>query len=210
MPVGVVACSGSNNVISYNSQTATFTFSYNSALSPQVTSLSKTSSSPVLKSTITITGSNFGTQANTAVYLTQNGKIKYELSITSISSTSINCILGGGKSGVYDVIVKDSTKGSSIPDANSRFSYKIVITSLSSSSGHIGGGYNLTITGNNFAPSAGTNNVFIGTAKNSICKVLTSTDTQIVCRVPRMMDDYTAGTALDVVVTGRIIEESVC
>jgi hypothetical protein len=68
----------------------------------------------------------------------------------------------------------------------------------------------LTINGLNFATSAGTNNVFIGDAKNSICKVLSSTPTSIVCQVPRMLDDYTTGQALNVVVTGRIIEESIC
>lgn len=158
-----------------------------------------------MKSTITITGSNFGSQANTKVFLVQNGVNKYELSIISMTSTTINCILGGGKSGDYDVVVRDSTNGVSIPNANSRFSYKIIVSGLSISSGHIGGGYNLTITGNNFATATGTNNVFIGNAKNSICEVLSSTATIIVCRVPRMMPDYTANTALDVVVTGRIV-----
>jgi hypothetical protein len=136
----------------------------------------------------------------------QNGKKKYELSIITINSTSIYCILGGGRSGNYDVIVQDSANGQSIAHANAIFSYKIVITNLSLSIGHKGGGYNLTINGFNFATSAGTNNVFIGDALNSICKILSYTSTSIVCRVPRMMNDYTTGQPLNVVVTGRIIE----
>lgn len=127
-----------------------------------------------------------------------------------MTSTSIQCILGGGKSGAYDVVVQDSANGLSTPNGNSRFSYKITVTSLSITSGQKGGGYNLTVTGTNFATSTGTNNVFIGDAKNSICKVLSSTATTIICQVPRMMSDYTTGQALNVVVTGRIIEESVC
>ena len=127
-----------------------------------------------------------------------------------MTSTSINCILGGGKSGIYDVVVQDSSNGMSQISANSKFSYKIVVTSLSISQGQIGGGYNLTVTGYNFATASGTNNVFIGDAKNSICFVLASTPTSIVCRMPRMMNDYRAGTPLGVVVTGRILEESVC
>lgn len=122
-------------------------FSYNPAIAPQITSLSKTSSSPILKSSITITGSNYGTASTTKVYLVQNSDKKYELSIVSITSTSINCILGGGRSGVYDVVVEDSANGMSLPDANSQFSYKIVINSISASSGQKGGGYNITITG---------------------------------------------------------------
>ena len=74
----------------------------------------------------------------------------------------------------------------------------------------MGGGYNLTITGDNFAPDAGSNNAFIGTAKNSICSVLEANDTHLICEVPRMLDDYSAGDALEVVVTGRILEESIC
>lgn len=34
--------------------------------------------------------------------------------------------------------------------------------------------------------------------------------TSIVCRVPRKFDEYQVGTPLGVVVTGRIVEESVC
>lgn len=127
-----------------------------------------------------------------------------------MTSTTINCILGGGRSGLYDVVVADSANGLSTPDANSKFSYKIVVTSLNITSGQKGGGYLLTINGYNFATATGTNNVFIGDAKNSICKIVSSTSTAISCKVPRMLTDYAVGQALDVVVTGRIIEESIC
>ena len=127
-----------------------------------------------------------------------------------MTSTTIDCILGGGRSGVYDIVVREASNGMSIPSDNTKFSYKIVVTSLSISQGQIGGGYNLTVTGYNFATATGTNNVFIGNSKNSICSVLTSSPTEIVCRMPRMAEDYTIDTALEVVVTGRILEESVC
>lgn len=205
IPIQTTACSGSNNIISYNDQQSTFTFSYNPALALTVTSLSKNSSSPILKSTITITGTNLGTQGTTFVFLVQNGVKKYELSVTSMTSTSINCILGGGRSGIYDVVVQ-SPSGMSTISANTKFTYKIVVTSLSINSGHKGGGYTLTVQGYNFATSAGTNNVFIGPAKNSICKILTFTDSVITCKMPRMISDYTVNTPLTVVVTGRIVE----
>lgn len=108
------------------------------------------------------------------------------MSIVTISATSITCILGGGRSGLYDVVVEDAANGMSLPSSQSQFSYKIIVSSLSISSGQKGGGYNLTITGQNFATSDGTNNVFIGTAKNSICRILSFTSTSIVCQVPRM------------------------
>lgn len=185
LPAETVACSGSNNQISYNGKTASFTFAYNPALTPAITSLSKTSSSPILKSTLTITGTGFGTSGTTKVYLAQNGVRRYELNTISVSSTSIQVVLGGGKTGDYDVVVVDSANGMSLPSANSRFSYKIVVTSLSATSGHIGGGYDITINGLNFATAAGSTQVFIGDAKNSICKIVTATATAITCTVPR-------------------------
>ena len=131
-------------------------------------------------------------------------------SIITINSTCINCILGGGRSGNYDVIVQNSANGQSVANVNAIFSYKIVITNLSLSISHKGGGYNLTINGFNFATSAGINNFFIGDALNSICKILSYTSTSIVCQVPRMMNDYRTGQLLNVVVTGKVIEQSVC
>ena len=94
-----------------------------------------------------------------------------------MASSTIECILGGGRSGIYDVVVQDSSNGSSSPNINTQFSYKIAITNLSMESGHQGGGYNLTITGYNFATASGSNKVFIGNLKNSICLVLSSSPT---------------------------------
>ena len=74
----------------------------------------------------------------------------------------------------------------------------------------MGGGYNLTIVGKNFAEDAGSNNAFVGSAKNSICSVLEANDTHLICEVPRMLDDYNAGDVLEVAVTGRILEQSIC
>jgi hypothetical protein len=76
IPLQVNSCSGSNNQISYRGQTATFTFAYNPSIAPQITSLSKSSSSPILKSSISIIGSNFNS-GRTNVYLMQNGVQKY-------------------------------------------------------------------------------------------------------------------------------------
>lgn len=76
IPPQVTTCSGTNNQISYGGQTTTFTFTYNPSIAPQISSLSKTTSSPILKSTITITGTNFNT-GTTTVFLIQNGAKKY-------------------------------------------------------------------------------------------------------------------------------------
>ena len=68
----------------------------------------------------------------------------------------------------------------------------------------------MTITGENFSEGEDTNNVFIGSDMNAFCSIKSVTQTEIVCQVPRMHESYSSGDILDVVVTGRIIEESVC
>lgn len=122
------------------------------------------------------------------------------------------CTLGGGKTGDYDIVVFEPTSGSSIPNSNSQFSYKIVVTSVSPTSGSLGGGYDITITGYNMAESFGSTNVFIGDEINSTCSVKSITDTTVVCTVPRMLGQQAenADTPLDVRVFGRLMEASIC
>ena len=59
----------------------------------------------------------------------------------------MKCMLGGGKTGNYDVVVIEVGIGGSIPSAGSKFSYKIVVKALSRVSGSLGGGYPLVISG---------------------------------------------------------------
>jgi len=62
---------------------------------------------------ITITGNGFTLLSNTLAFLVQDDVKKYDLEIISFSPTEIRCLLGGGKTGVYDVRIYDSTKGAS-------------------------------------------------------------------------------------------------
>lgn len=68
----------------------------------------------------------------------------------------------------------------------------------------------MKITGENFATASGSSHVFIGTALNQYCEITSISETEIICTVPRMSDEYSVGQDLEVVVTGRIIEESSC
>ena len=45
------------------------------------------------------------------------------------------------------------------------------MTGLSITSGSMGGGYDLVISGRNMAEAFGSTNVFIGTAINALCEV---------------------------------------
>ena len=106
------------------------------------------------------------------------------------------------------MVVIDKTVGASIPSSPaSDFEYRIFVDSLSISSGSSAGGYPLTITGRNLAPSKNSNTVFIGDrVSDEICEIQSITSTQIVCIVPRMNPDVSVGDVLNVIVTGRLIE----
>ena len=72
------------------------------------------------------------------------------MTVVTVSSTQIECILGGGRTGTYNVVVLDSSSGESSTDSNTVFNYELVVESISPVSGSMGGGYDITITGRNF------------------------------------------------------------
>lgn len=166
-----------------------------------------------MKQDITITGTNFESASNLQVFLyNTTGFISYELTVVTATANSIQCILGGGKTGDYFVRVLNkgaSGKALSPTSPASSFKYKIFVESVTPNTGSMGGGYDITIKGRNFATIDSTN-VFVGDALNSLCKIKTITSSTIVCTVPSMDNTYTSGTPVDVVVTGRAVEQSSC
>lgn len=88
-----------------NSLEASIDFTYSTAGVPTVTSISPENSSPVKKETLTITGTNFGTdKSKIQVFLDSPTQI-YELNVNSVTETNIVCTLGGGKVGNYKIRV---------------------------------------------------------------------------------------------------------
>jgi hypothetical protein len=141
--------------------TAQFNFSPGA---PLITSLSKISSSPIVKTTLMVTGTGFSTLANTRAFLVNGtGFRSYELTVVTVTSTTVECILGGGKTGNYKVVILDSTMGESTITASASFSYELIVDSISPLTGGLGGGYDITITGKNFG-AADSHTVFVGTA----------------------------------------------
>lgn len=173
-------CANNTSSITINSQVYALTFNYDATISPLVASLSLSSASPIIKQTLRITGSNFNTMPNVAVFLYDaQGVQKYELTMINGTSTEIYCILGGGRTGDYYVrVINQGIAGTAISYQSpaSFFQYKIFVNSVTPSSGPMGGGYNITITGLNFA-SLDSTNVFMGDALNSLCTILSITST---------------------------------
>ena len=79
------------------------------------------------------------------------------------------------------MVVSVQNVGSSIPSAVSKFTYKIVVKNVQTASQSLGGGYLMTITGENFSEGEDTNNVFIGAGMNAFCSIKSVTSTEIVC-----------------------------
>ena len=91
----------------------------------------------------------------------------------------------------------------------SLFQYQIFVYDINPTSGSFGGGYNITISGANFA-SIDTTNVFIGSAMNTVCNVQEINSTTIICNMPMIDSSYISNTTQSIIVTGRIVETSVC
>ena len=90
------------------------------------------------------------------------------------------------------------------------FTYELSISSISPTTGSIGGGSLITVTGVNFSPDPLDNLVFIGDQLNQLCIIETVTTTQITCRTPSKDEFYPTGIALHVILNSKLIMESVC
>jgi hypothetical protein len=99
VPPCTIAEAPSSIVISFKGQTATISFIYDPNLvGPSVTGISPTSFSPVLKGTMTINGSGFGTDMSqlTAYLVNSTGFRVYQLNILSASDTQLLAKIPGG------------------------------------------------------------------------------------------------------------------
>ena len=86
-PSEVTACGGGDGgLVSFNSQTATFSFAYDPSLAPQITSINPLHASPVLKTPLTISGP-YDAAKTYRVFLYQDGMKKYECNVNSVATT---------------------------------------------------------------------------------------------------------------------------
>lgn len=107
--------------------TSTLTFTYDTAKTPTVTSVSPTSGKA--GDSITISGTSFsGTSSDNVVTLGGS-----TCTVTSATSTSIACTLGTKSPGQYDVEVSVATFGNA--QSSATFSYTVSATSINPSTG---------------------------------------------------------------------------
>jgi hypothetical protein len=81
-------CSANGSSIKIHTKTYPLTFAYDATISPLVSSLSLSSASPIIKQTLRVSGSNFNSVPDLAVFLYDNSGVQqYELTIINATST---------------------------------------------------------------------------------------------------------------------------
>ena len=213
---GAMQADTGTTTVALNTKTDTSSdFSYDTAITPTITAISPTSASPVLKTDLTITGTNFSsTKEDLLVRIEKtelyNGKkIIYDCNIITSTETSITCRLPGGYSGANTIVVFKKTIGDSLPDADANvLTYEITFTSISPTSGSLNGGTLLTITGQNFSTIKTENVVLTDKDSQLYCDIESATITEIKCRTRKPKTTLTGPN--NVIVYGRIIEEGTC
>ncbi|XP_064089363.1 fibrocystin-L-like [Macrobrachium nipponense] len=170
------------------SATSSTDFTYASAVTPILTSVSPDSSvSPGM--TLTLTGSGFKSSATDPTVMIGEGYC----TITSASDTSIVCTSPDVAGGSHSVVVRDAQYGDSNSDIT--VSYDFTVTTVSPTSGGFGGAA-ITITGLGFDPSGGS----VVTVCGNPCSLISSSSSTIDCLAP----PYTAGgtsVPCDIIVT---------
>lgn len=150
----------------------------------------------------------------------------YILPVTAVTSTNIEANLGGGVTGTFDIeVFYDNTPLNK--QNNFYFEYRIAIRDIQyPGAGSKYGGQTVIITGDNFSDKdVFDNNIFfhkrytdaVGRIHdiNEQCLVVDrgndNSKEEIVCKAPALPDVVeNSPTGFDVIIQGRLIEESIC
>lgn len=156
-----------NSTISYS--TNSFVYEFDASIGPKIDSVTPTIAS---NGTLTISGSGFGTDPS-KVSVKIGSK---SCSVKTLNDGQLTCELIASSAGVFPVVVNINNIGNS--NSDQVFTYNLVLTSLSSSQGSIGGNLKLTINGEGFSKNS---NV---TICNNQCKLIESSIASLACLVP--------------------------
>ncbi|CAF2963963.1 unnamed protein product [Rotaria sp. Silwood2] len=171
-----------------------FTFTYNSASTPAITSISPTSGTA--GQTLTISGSNF---VNNQTSVSIGGAT---CTIISVSSSSITCTISSSPAGSQSVIVFVSSIGNSNSDI--QFQYALQVNSLSSSRGSYGGGQIVTVNGDGF----NTSSISVTICSRPCQTVSVISNTQLTCVTPSATFSATDQTCSLTVTVGSLSQST--
>ena len=170
------------------------TFTYDSAVSPSITSVSPTSG--IAGQALVISGANF---VNGQTSVTIGGT---PCAVTAVSSSSITCTVGSSSAGNQAVIASVSTVGQS--NGNVQFQYTLQVNSVSPSRGSYGGGQSVTITGDGF----NTSSVSVTVCGQACQSVTVSSNTQLVCVTPVATVSSTDSSCSLIVTVGSLSQST--
>ena len=191
----------------------TSVFSYDDTNAPTISAISPSSASPVLYTSIKINGNNFGSDKSSIFVKLVSTNVpnkNYDCYVNNVNNTQINCTSTGGNIGTYKLIVKSQVNGYSVDsvDEASTFSFELYVTSITPTSGSWGGGTLITITGHNFSPNQGENQVTIGEISNIRCNVVNFSSNQLQCITEENIPQLTGPQSIAVM--SRIVELASC
>jgi hypothetical protein len=168
--------------------------------------------SPVLRTSFTITGNQFGTDPdNIRVFfdsLTTPGT-SFECGVCTVTDSQIGCKFNGGAPGTYQLRVTDNT-GKNFKNNNPSGTQLVLgldVSSITPKKGSHGGGTLLTITGTHFSAVQNENQVTIG-VRNLLCDLQSATETQITCITRENNVRYVNTEA--VAILGKVSFEATC
>jgi hypothetical protein len=201
--------------ISNGGQTSNaLTFTYQTPSPPAVIyTVSPQSANPSLKGVMVITGIGFGLDSTKVnVYLSNASGIAYRMRILKINDTYIQTGIPGGLPGSFKVQVNIIGVGMAMPNSTScnDFTYELVITSITPTSGSFNGGTLIHLQGINFDTAMDETLVFVGIAINWFCNVESLNTTDILCRTPPAGPDYNISQPQAVVLTNRLMVDNTC
>ena len=152
-------------------------FEYDSSLTPSVSSVSPTSSSPLGGETLTVQGSAFGAQWG-QVFLGDQ-----ECTILTWFPTSITCVLPSNSHGDYPVHVAVPNNGYADVSSVSPISYNFVVTDMTPRKGSSMGGTKVQLTGSGFGDCS---DITVKLGERFDCVIESCTDTVISCTTKKV------------------------
>jgi len=179
-------------------------FSYDPSSSPMITSVSPDYASTIVKTQLTITGTNFvPLKAGEQISIFVGAVECYYLTSTA---TSITCNLLGGPTGKWLMVVSIPGRGNAVKE---QYPLIFQLTSVTPNQGSINGGTLLTLVGKGFSTRASQMLVMFED-KAHICDIVGSpTEQQVKCRTAPM-GAMKAGEVQKTVLLGRLQDEAVC
>ncbi|KAM3858592.1 fibrocystin-L-like [Diretmus argenteus] len=176
-PAGTAAGSQTVTVMVGNmSETASSSFTYDSALTPLITSMSPQTTTVTGHRVLTILGSNLGGRGNdSAVYVGRK-----ECPIMHWAATNISCLLPVLPPGRYEVDVQVGNNGYPMTSngVNATIEYILDVYSVSPMLGSLLGGTRLTVSGSGFSNNTSHSKVSIGGAE---CEVTAASENELEC-----------------------------